>query len=451
MTQFMMDHSQKVKQILHLAWPAVLEMMLNMMVWVFDTAMIGKGVGAIAVTATSLSSQMVYTVLNILGAIGIGAAAIIARYYGAKEFHKAEKTAAQALKLSLIISIVVCSLGWIFAEKILIAVNAEGEVVRLGTQYMKIVLWGFLFAIPTTVISGIIRGAGNTKAPLVVAAVINIINLVGDYVLIFGKFGFPKMGVQGAAIATAGALIIGGILSLLIILSGKIRIKVHMKDLKTWNFENLKQLLKLSLPAGGQELMDNGSRLLSSFIIIQLGTIPFAANQVAVSAESISFMPGYGFSIAATTLVGQSLGAGNKKEAEKNGWIAAILTVILMGAIGLIFFFIPHILMSFFTDHAEARQLGALCLKVAAFEQITIGLAMVLSGALRGAGDTRGPFLISAITNWGVRIPLIILVVFVLKLSVVYVWVVTAIQFVVESSLLFFRFKRGKWKEIEIR
>lgn len=437
------------KRILLLAWPVILEMALHMIVWVFDTAMVGR-LSEEALNAVGLGGQVVFTVTFIFSAIGAGAMAIVARYTGAQQMGRAEKVASQAVGLGFLIGICIASLLFFSSELLLGYFVKDAEVQRLGITYMKITSVATVFMVPLNVSSSIMRGIGNTRTPMIIAAITNGINIIGDYVLIFGHFGFPRLEVTGAALATAGGQIIGSLIIIGLLLSGVTGVKVNPGCMFRLERNEIRRMFKLSIPAALEEFTHSGSRVVSSLWIASMGKVAFAANQVAVAAESISFMPGYGFAVAASTLVGQQLGAGNKEEAEASAIQSSVLSVLLMSVVGLIFFLLPTVLISIFTDIPGVMEWGAKCLRVGALEQPFIALSMVMAGALRGAGDTRGPFMVGAISNWFVRLPLIYLVVFVFRLNVTFIWVATLIQFIIESGLMSFRFARSGWKDIDL-
>ncbi|MDW7660607.1 MAG: MATE family efflux transporter, partial [Bacillota bacterium] len=222
------------------------------------------------------------------------------------------------------------------------------------------------------------------------------------------------------------------------------------RRLFSFESESVKSLVKLSIPAGLEVTMNEGSRLISSFWIAQLGTISYAAHSLAVAGESLSFMPGYGFSVAAATLVGQRLGAGKPEEADKSAKRSVLLASLLMGSVGVLFFVVPQQFMRLFSTNEDAVYWAARSIRIGAFEQIPIAIAMVISGALKGAGDTSGPFRISLITNLCVRLPLIFLAVFVFRLPLTVVWMISVTQYVIEALLMSARYRKGKWKTIKV-
>ncbi|WP_090551632.1 MATE family efflux transporter [Natronincola ferrireducens] len=438
------------KQIFLLAWPAILEMMMHTLVWTADTAMVGRLTPA-AITGVNLGANIMFAVGHIFGALGIGATAMVARYIGAKEKEKAEFIGAQALSIGMVMSVVLGILGILFAKPIITSIVDDPEVIVLGTDYLRIVMGGLIFYIPLVIGNAILRGAGNTVIPLISAILANTFNIIGDYGLIFGRLGLPELGVRGAAIATGSAQALGAIVTLYYVIRGTAGIQVKIKDLIKWDFKTIRNVVGLSTPAGLEMLMNEGSRLLSSFWIAQLGTVAFAGHSLAIAAESISFMPGYGIAIAATTLVGQNLGDNNVVDADESAKKSVLYASILMGLVGVAFFLIPYPIMRLFSTDHETVALAAVCLRVGALEQIPIAIAIVVSGALKGAGDTKGPFKIALITNLTVRLPLIYFIVFVWRLHIGYVWAATALQFMVEALLMVVRYKKGQWKSTEIQ
>ncbi|RKL61878.1 MATE family efflux transporter [Thermoanaerobacteraceae bacterium SP2] len=443
------DSAVLKKGIFNLAWPAILEMVLSTAVWIFDTAMVGR-LSAEALSAVGLGSQLAYTVTFVFAALGVGTAAMVARFTGAGEPEKVDHVAAQSFLIACVIGLFLGILNFLGAGFFFSLVMKDPRVIILGTDYMRIVSVGIVFMVPTLVLNSALRGAGNTRLPMISALLGNSLNILGDYVLIFGHFGFPRLEVSGAAVATSIAQICGAAVTIGYVTLAKKEIKLKFKEIMKIDPRLLWQLVDLSLPASLEEFSYSGSRLISSMWIANLGTVAFAANQVAVSAESMSFMPGYGFSIAASTLVGQNLGSKRKDLAEDSGWESMKLALLLMGAVGILFLAAPGWLIGFFTSIPEVRDLAAVCIRVGAFEQPTIAISMTLSGALKGAGDTKGTFLISLISTWLIRLPLIFIMVFILKKGLAFVWLATVIQFFLEALLMVLRFRQGRWKDIRL-
>ncbi|ABK61592.1 MATE efflux family protein [Clostridium novyi NT] len=438
-------NKKTIKDVLSLALPAVGEMILYMTISVLDTMMVGKYGGQDSVSAVGLSVEILYTFINIFIAVGIsiGITSIVARRFGAKEFESAEEYASIGFFIGLIISLIISLLLFTKSSSILRIGGAKNNVILLGNTYMKIIALGSFFTMQTSMLNGVLRGYGNTKTPLIISLIINIINIPLDWVLIFGKLGFPELGVKGAAIATSIAQLSGFLFAVFYIIT-KSKIKLKFKYIINLNLTKLKALLVLAIPSSFQEAAFDVSRLLSTFMIMRLGETSFAANQITTTIESVSFMPGWGFGVAATTLIGHKIGEKNFKEAKNYAYTCTILGTIFMALCALMFLIAPNFLIKLFITEGEKQviHLGSLCLMVAAIEQIPMGLSLILGGALKGMGDTKTPFIVSLISSWLIRLPLMFYFVYIAKTSVVYVWWITGIQWIIDGTIMFILFRK---------
>lgn len=448
-----MLNNKTIKDVLNLALPAVGEMILYMMIWVFDTMMVGQYGGNISVSSVGLSSEILYTFSNIFVAMGIsiGVTSLVARHIGSKELELAEEYASIGFIITLIIAFLIFIFIFIFCDDILKIAGASGKVIYYGKIFIKISSIGTLFNMLMNVLNALLRGYGNTKIPLIASILVNFINLSLDWLLIFGHYGFPKLGIKGAGIATCSAQIFGFIFISCYIYN-KSKIKPRFKYIVNLNLQKLKQLLHLSIPSSFQEGAFSISRLLCVFMIMHLGNIAFASNQITTTIESVSYMPGWGFAVAATTLVGHKVGEKNFKKAREYAYTCMKLGSIFMGLASILFLVFPNNLINLFINSQEQQviKLGTLCLMIAAIEQIPMGISMILGGALKGMGDTKTPFLVSLISSWLIRLPLMIYFVYILKVSVVYVWYITSIQWIFEGIAMFLLFRR-KFKSISVQ
>ncbi|KYH35530.1 multidrug resistance protein NorM [Clostridium tepidiprofundi DSM 19306] len=440
-----MINRENVKDVLTLALPAVGEMILYMMIWVFDTMMLGKYGGKLAVSAVGLSSEIIYTFVNILisTSIAVGVTSLVARRVGAKEYDGAEEYATLSLVISIGIALVLSAIFFIFSKEILVVAKADNSILSLGVIYMKICSIGIFFSMLTTVLNAVLRGTGNTKTPLIASFIINLINITLDWLLIFGHFGLPKLGTKGAAIATSTANFIG-FLFIFIYVFKRCKIKPRIKYIKKFNIKELKELLTLSIPSGLQESAFSICRLINMVMIMTLGDIAFSANQITTTIESLSFMPGWGFAVAATTLVGHKIGEKDYKKAKEYGDTCIFLGMSIMAVCAVLFVLFPNFLISLFIkeDEIQVIKLGASCLMIASLEQIPTAISMVVGGALKGSGDTRRPFLVAFISNWVIRLPLMYYFIYLHKSPVTYVWWITAIQWTFDGSLIFIMYRR---------
>ncbi|MEG2354075.1 MAG: MATE family efflux transporter [Clostridium sp.] len=454
------EYSKKylIKYTFKLALPAIIEMVMQTLLGFADMAMVGK-LGVVAISAVGLSQTPTDTALGVFSAISVGATALVARAIGAKKEKEAGEVAKQALLVSVILALVFTVLALVFARSIISGMGAEPDVFPMGVAYFKITNLALPFMIITIIMSGVLRGIGDTKTPMLINGGANILNIIGNFFLIFPSrtieiFGLEVfipgagLGVSGAAISTAVSRAIAGILILYIIFNSKSKLIVDVKERFKLNYLIIKRMLNIGIPAAIEQFLMRFGMLLFTRIIANLGTTVYAAHRVASTAESLSYNIGFGFALAATTLVGQYLGAEDPKMAEKSGFMAVNMGVIFMSCMGLILFFFPDLILGIFTNDPETLSQARVCLKIVAISQPFLAASMGFSGALRGAGDTRY-VLVAAITGvWGVRLTLTYLFVIVFNFGLFGAWLVMGVDLGFRGLLLFVRFKRGRWKKI---
>ena len=431
------------REILYLAIPAVGEMTLYMMIWIFDTMMIGKYGGQLAVSSVGLSTEIIYSFFNIIIAVGISTAltSLVSRAIGSKDYKKAEIIANAGIKIAVVLAFIFFSLLFFVPDKILNLAGATKEMLPSATRYAKISSFSFFLLTLSSTTNGIFRGIKDTKTSLYVAGSINIVNLFLDYVLIFGNFGFPEWGITGAAVATVAGNFIGILLqwSRLKKLPFKISLFSYVSKKDIW------EIIRFAVPSGLQEANFSLSRLLGLTFILSLGTTAFAANQIGIAIEAISTMPGWGVAIACTALVGHSIGENNPNKSQEYTLYSTIIASIFMGILACFFFFIPRTLVSFFINKQEIDviKIGAICLQVAAFEQIPIAIVTVLGSYFKGIGNPKTPFYVSFFTNWFLRLPIAFYLISILRLPVYIYWFITTFQWLVESVILYYLYRKN--------
>ncbi len=435
--------------LLRLAWPAVLEMLLHTSVWTLDTVMVGR-LGAVALSAVALGGQFCWTILFIVASLGTGTMILVARRVGAGDQEEALKTGGMALVLMVILSLAVSIGIYFFAPSFFALAGTEPDVTSQGIGYLRIVALSAVFILPAMAGTAILRGWGNTRTPLYIIGTSNAVNLVLDYILIFGRLGLPAMGVKGAAIASFLAHVVGFLLVAWYLFIRWKTPGLSLRHLGRLQRATARALIGLSIPTGLEWFVIDGSRAAQSLIVASMGTSVLAAHQVTIVAESLSFMPGWGFAVATTILVGQNLGRGQREAAAEGARQGTILSLLAMGAFAILFLAIPRALASLFTTEIAVISLSAKCLMVTALSQPFIAIAENLAGALRGAGDTRSPFYVSALTSWGIRLPLTIVFIKVLNLPLPYVWATMVLDWVIRAAIMGLLFRRGRWKEITI-
>ena len=431
------------REILYLAIPAVGEMTLYMMIWIFDTMMIGKYGGQLAVSSVGLSTEIIYSFFNIIIAVGVSTAltSLISRAIGSKDYKKAEIIANAGIKIAVVLAFIFFSLLFFIPDKILNLAGATKEMLPLATRYAKISSFSFFLLTLSSTINGVFRGVKDTKTSLYVAGSINIVNLFLDYVLIFGNLGFPEWGITGAAVATVA----GNFIGILLQWSRLKKLPFKISFFSCVSKKDIWEIIRFAIPSGLQEANFSLSRLLGLTFILSLGTAAFAANQIGIAIEAISTMPGWGVAIACTALVGHSIGENKPDKSQEYTLYSTIIASIFMGILACFFFFIPKTLISFFINKQEIDviRIGAICLQVAAFEQIPIAIVTVLGSYFKGIGNPKTPFYVSFFTNWFLRLPIAFYLISILRFPVYIYWIITTFQWSLESIILYYLYRKN--------
>lgn len=434
------------KNILIIAGPAMVEMIMYMVIGVVDIAVVGR-LGASPLAAVSLGAEIFFSLVLFLEALAIGSTVLVAQAKGADDHERIRSYIAHTLFIAVILGVMARLGGLHYTGQILAAFSVEADVYAQAQDYLLITFQVAPFALLLYMINAIFRGIGRTDIPMIIAVIVNIINVLGDFLLVYGWAGFPELGVAGAAVATAIAHLVGCGLALIALFTGMSGIRPRLKDFLSLKVKRFKAILALGIPSLTEQFFYLTSNLLSIFLIVILGTIPFATHQMAVTIESISFMPGFGMAIAATTLVGQAVGAGDARAARRAARGCLELSFIIMGFFALLFALIPGWIAGIFTNDQNIIELAEIIIRIAALEQLTIAFTMVASGILKGSGDTRTPMLISTVFTWFFRLPLLYLLVKVWEAPLQYIWVLFIFDWLLRTLVYFVIYKKGYWLE----
>ena len=448
------DRGQLRRQIMELAWPAVIENLLVMSVGIADTAMVGR-LGPASLAAVDLANRLVMFALAVFSAILIGTTAVVARSIGADDTKTANQALRQALIMVTALGLPFIILGTIFAEDCLsfmmiLQESPDMDVINAGAQYMQITIPFMLCALLMMTINSCLRGAGDTRTPMMVTGISNVVNIVGNYLLIFGVGPFPAMGVAGAAWSTNLARLVGAVLVVRVVYGGRGRLSLSIHERFQIDLGIMRRILRVGFPAAIEQGLMRSAQLVYSMIVAGMDTVSIAAHAVALTAESISFMPGAGFSLAATTLVGQSLGAGDPDRAEQSGYESGRMATLIMSSMGVLFFMFPRFFVGLFSKDPEVIELASQCLRLVAISQPALAWVMTIAGGLRGVGDTRWVMLITVFGFWGVRVTLAYIFALSAGWGLIGAWIGMVVDLFVRSTLLVLRFRQGGWKELEV-
>lgn len=443
------------RSVMLLAMPVVARMFLQMLVGVADLAMVGR-ISPAAISAVGMGNQVFFLSVSILTAFTVGTTALVARMVGAGKIEQAKEYARQSLVLTFLAGVVLGLMIFFGAEHIIrfmlmASETPDPDIVRLGASYLRIVA----IAEPLTFLmmncNAILQGAGNMKTPLYIMAFANLFNLVFDYLLIFGIGFFPEWGVAGAAVATSASKNLAAIVGVLYLFSRYSPIRLRLTESFRLQKARVKEILDIGVASAVEQLVRSSGQLVFTMLVAGLGPIAIAANQIIMKGMSMSFMPGFGFGLAATTLVGQNLGAQQPVRAERSGYVACKMAAIFMSCVGLLFFFFSHQIAGFFTTDPIVQLAAGENLRIMAISQPFLAYVMVLAGALRGAGDTKWVMLVTLVGTWGSRVVMGWFLGIHLGLGLQGIWFAMVLDNLIRAFMLVTRFRSGLWKTIKVR
>ena len=430
------------KSVLTLALPVTVSSLLQRAEGIVAVFLVG-GLGATSIAAVGLGQLLAFIAATLVSGLSVGANVLIAQLWGARRTRDGEDAARHLLIFGLVVSLVLMAAGIAFNREAMVLLGADTDLIDQAEPYSDLIFLVIPFTVLLHTLTSILQGTGDTRTPMFALIVVNLLHLALAYPLIYGLWGFPAWGITGAAVAV-GAAEGTGFLYLLWACRRLFRIPSTVRrDLlhATW---------RIGASVSGERVFQQAGVMVYTKIVLLYGTVTYAAHQVGLSIESLSFLPGYGFAIAAATMVGQSIGAGKYVRAKMENWEANRLAAGAMATMGMVFFFFPYVLLRTFTSDASVIELGTTFLRIVALLQIPLALTMVLAGSLRGAGDT--PFIMWATTigMWGVRVPWAVVTGFVLKLDILVVWSAMIADWTVRMGLLLWRYRSERWRTIQV-
>ena len=431
------------RDVLRLGLPAVTERILTVTVNVVNTMLVGH-LGAAALAATGLSGSIEMIGSTLFQAVATGTTALVAQATGAKNKSLAQQVLEQSMLVAIAMGLICLVVMMPFCRVLLVLLGAEEETANLGARYLPYMVGTFPLFSLLTVGNAALRGAGDTRTPMYVMGLMNVLNVILSLILIRGLGPIPEMGVEGAGIAAGTARGVSGLVVIGLLLSGRGRMQLT-RILARPNRDVLNRLLQVGLPAGGENMFMRVAFLTYTKAIASLGTVAYAAHVVAQRVENISMMPAFGFAVAATTLCGQAVGAGDTQRARQAVFRSIEIAVAFTATCGLVFALFPRFMFGLFTSDQAVIEIGILPLQMLALSQPIMTMASCLSGGLRGAGDTRSTMWVTGVGGWIVRIPLTILSATVFKLGLPGVQGAMILDWVVRTALYWWRFRPATW------
>lgn len=430
-----------------LAWPVILSFMLDSILGLAAMLMVGR-LGAEAVGAVGLATQILGAVRAGIAAVGTGTIALVARYVGASDRDNAEDVLKQSVVWGVIVSTAIAIPVIVFARPAMTLFQVKGAMADMGARYLQIVMLSEPFTGVFLMCASALRGAGDTRTPLWIGGIVDVIAIVLNYALIFGKLGCPAMGVDGSAVATFIAYVIGGVIFFWVLAFPGMVLNFRWERL--WpEIEPGRRILRIGYPAAVEQLVIQFGFVAYVAFIASYGEKQVAAYFIGVRILALSFLPGFGFSSAAATLVGQGLGARDPDFSRRAGWESTGMAIVLMSAMGaLIFVFARQIAAVFIDDPLVIAYTVSFMYALGAAQPL-MAVDWTLTGGLRGAGDSRFPLIASLAGFYGFRLFLTILI-WHAHGPIAWIWWSLIADYIVRSTIKTVRFYNGKWQLIEV-
>ena len=427
-----------------LAWPSILSNLLFASVGLVSIKAVGS-LGAEAVAAVGTGQRIFWVFQALLMAIMAGTTALVARAIGSGNSFEAAQVTRASIGLCLLISFFTVILLWLGADFMIGLFGLDEESRQLSVAYTKILV-GFtpVFAI-SMVLGTAQRAAGDAKTPLYIGLLTNIVNIILLLGLVEGRFGMPEMGVVGAALAAGLAFTFNSILVLALWFGKKLAVSIG--EAGSMSYSRLSQLLTISYPAGLESFIFQFGMLSFFWIVALYGTDAVAAYNIGVNVLMLSFTVGNGFAIAGATLTGQHLGASDPDKAYDSGFKAARLTMLSMGTLGVLLALYSRELSTFFINDVDVVNKAVIFVWILGIMQPFMAIEFSIGGAVRGAGDTKSPLIITLIGLVLVRVPLALLF-YSLGLSIEWIYATLIADYFLKGVLLAIRYKSRRWMKV---
>lgn len=436
-TQF--TFREQINYVFRLSVPAMLAQISSILMQYIDAAMVGK-LGAESAAAIGVVASSTWLLGGLVSACAAGFTVQIAQAIGAGDYVRARSVLRQGMVVGAAFSLFLCVLSLCISRPLPLWLGAETSITRDATAYFALCaaalpVWQF-----SMLMGGALRSSGNMKVPSVLSVLLCVLDIVGNYVYIF----VLQLGVVGAALGTLTA---EGIVALLMTYFCVVRSPVLRLCGRNerWRIEKscLQEANHIAIPLGFQQFALCGAQIVSTRLVAPLGTVAIAANSFGITAEALCYMPGYGIGEAATTMVGQSVGAKRKDLARHFAWLTIGAGMVVMGVCGVIMYACAPLVMRFLTPDAAVSALGASVLRIEMFAEPLFAASIVASGALRGAGDTLVPGILNLVSMWCVRI--VLTVALIGQYGLHGAWIAMAVELCVRGVLFLVRVKRERW------
>ncbi len=448
-----MQRRGMLRDALLFALPAIFENLMVTLVSMVDTAMVGV-LGAQATAATALNASPNWLVNSAAMIVSGGTTVLIAHLWGAKDYERAGLCARQSLVWAILLGILLTLAAQCVAPYYPHWMQAEPGVAQEATAYMRIVSAAYIPHVIAITLYGAARASGDLKTPMRISLGVNLLNVVGNFLLIYETRTLPLfggiriwgagMGVRGAALSTAISMGLSGLAMLFLFSRRQDALKLTRRD--SYSLRGGGRILRVGLPVATERVIIQIGQILFASIVSSLGTIPLSAHHLAVTAEGVCYNPAFGLSSAAMTSVGQSMGAKLLPRAQREGRTYLVLCLGVMLLVSAMMYGFAPWMIGVFTPDAQVVEMGAMALRIVALAEPLFGLSIVGTGILRSAGDASAPVWIGLFCMLAVRVPLAYLFVHGLGWGLAGAWIAMDIDLALRGLLTVGRFFSGRWK-----
>ena len=432
-----------------LAYPVIVTMASMSLMGVVDTLFMGR-VGTAQQGAVGLGAVMSWTLMSFFNGTITAGNTFVAQFYGARRFRECGRVVWQVYYIAVLATLVVMLAVLPLVQPMVEAVGSKPAVADFASRYMKIRLLGAAFVFNNFCLVGFLRGIGDTRTPMKITLLANGLNVLLTYLLVFGRLGLPALGIEGAALGTVLSQVVGAGTYLWVFLRRRTDRQYATRRPQAPDWQLLRRILRVGLPMGMWWVLEMGGFTVFTMFVSTLGQVELAGHQIVRQMVHLSFLPGVALGVAATTLVGQYLGAGDPASAERSARNAIRIALVIMASMGLLFVILRYPLARLFNHDERVVAIAARLFLFAAVFQTFDALGTVASGAVRGAGDTRWPMVVSLLMSWLVFVPAVLLLGKVAGLGVYGAWTGATFHISVLGLLLYGRFRGGKWKYMKI-
>lgn len=435
----------------HMAWPAVMESFFISFAGMVDSWMVSS-LGASAVAAVGLTTQPKFIGLCIFMALNVSVSALVARRRGEKDRYGANQVLLMAIAFVLIMGTVISIAAVTFASPIIKFCGSQADTHDDAVLYYRIIMGGMMFNIISMAINAAQRGAGNTKIAMRTNVTSNIVNMIGNYLLIGGNFGFPALGITGAALATVFGTVVACGMSIVSILpkDNFVSIPYILKERVKITLKPVKNMLNIGSSVFVEQIFMRIGFLTVSMMVANLGTEAFAAHQVGMNVMSLSFSFGDGMQVAAVALCGRSLGEGNPDLAKSYGTICQRIGNMISIVLACIYLVLGEWYFGMFFEEAHIIAIGVDIMRVLTVIVLLQISQVIYMGCLRGAGDVKFTTMASMLSITFVRPIFSYLFCYAMGFGVIGIWYGVVLDQLTRFVLTQWRFKSEKWMKIKI-